>query len=128
MANAPFTFLLQNLRRRLGAPAEGTSDGQLLERFALHREEAAFAALMHRHGPMVLSGCRRVLPHAQDAEDAFQATFLMLVRKAGFIRKQSSVAGWLYRVAYHLALRTRTGLAARRTPLPRADECRSAPP
>ena len=83
----------------------GVSDGQLVERFARQKDEAAFDALMQRHGPMVLSVCQRVLRRVQDVEDTFQATFLMLVREAGSIQKRASVASWLYRVAYRLALR-----------------------
>jgi RNA polymerase sigma factor (sigma-70 family) len=85
--------------------SEFRSDGQLLEGFTRRREEAAFAALVDRHGPMVLGICRRVLHQAHDAEDAFQATFLALARKAGSISRGESVGGWLYRVAYRLAAR-----------------------
>jgi RNA polymerase sigma factor (sigma-70 family) len=89
------------------------SDRQLLERFAAGREEAAFALLVRRHGPMVLGLCRRVLRHEQDAEDAFQAAFLILARRAGSIR-QADVSGFLYRVAYHLAVRARADAAKRK--------------
>ncbi len=82
------------------------TDQQLLDRFAAGRDEAAFALLVRRHGPMVLGLCRRVLGHEQDAEDAFQAAFLILWRKAGSIR-QSDVGGFLYRVTYHLTVRAR---------------------
>ncbi len=64
-------------------------DRQLLERFAAHRDEAAFAALLKRHGPMVLGACQSVLHNLHDTEDAFQATFLVLARKAGSIRRRS---------------------------------------
>ena len=67
-----------------------SSDQQLIERFIVHRDESAFAALMQRHGPMVLSVCRRVMRHCHDAEDAFQATFLVLVRKAASIAPLAS--------------------------------------
>src|SRR2546423_4475006 len=95
--------------RRMLSPryASGLTDAQLLERFIAQRDEAAFESLMWRHGPKVLGVCRRVLRHEQDAEDAFQATFLVLVRKAGSIRRSASVGGWLYRGAYHPAGRAR---------------------
>jgi RNA polymerase sigma factor (sigma-70 family) len=84
------------------------TDQQLLESFIAHREESAFAALMHRHGPMVLSVCRRVLQHAHDAEDAFQATFLVLARRASAISKRGSVGSWLHGVAYRVATTAKT--------------------
>src|SRR5262249_31655390 len=86
---------------------------QLLERFALQREDAAFTALVRRHGPLVLGVCRRILHNWHDAEDAFQATFLVLARKAGSITKQESVASWLYQVAYRTAVRARARTARR---------------
>src|SRR5262245_9719238 len=79
----------------------GMSDGQLLERFVAGRGDAAetaFHALVSRHGPMVLGVCRRTLAHPHDAEDAFQATFLILVRKAGSVRVGDSLGPWLYGV------------------------------
>jgi RNA polymerase sigma factor (sigma-70 family) len=107
MANEPLGTLLRLLRRRAGDEvAGGLSDGQLLDRFVRRRDEAAFEALFWRHGPMVLSVCRRLLPPS-DAEDAFQATFLVLVRKAGSIGRRDAVGAWLYRVAYRVALRAR---------------------
>jgi RNA polymerase sigma factor (sigma-70 family) len=86
---------------------EGTSDRELLRRYVAGREEAAFVALLRRHGPMVLSVCRRAGGNLQDAEDAFQATFLVLARQAAAIRKQESVAAWLHGVAHRLALAAR---------------------
>jgi DNA-directed RNA polymerase specialized sigma24 family protein len=81
--------------RYAGSPAfDALSDGQLLEMFVRRREESAFAALVRRHGPMVLSVCRRVLRHSQDAEDAFQATFLVLVEKAPRLRQPELLANW----------------------------------
>src|SRR5207245_3439648 len=81
-----------------------SSDEELLERYAVGRDQAAFEVLVWRHGPMVLNLCRRILRHEQDAEDAFQATFLTLVRKAGSIAKREALGSWLYKVAYRVAL------------------------
>jgi RNA polymerase sigma factor (sigma-70 family) len=84
------------------------TDGDLVERFLAERDESAFAALIHRHGPMVLGVCRRILRNDADAEDAFQSTFLVLVRKAGSIRPRSMVGNWLYGVAHNTALKARS--------------------
>src|SRR5438105_11988132 len=84
--------------------APGVSDAQLLARFIACRDERAFAALVRRHGRRIWGVCHRVLRHQQDAEDAFQAAFLVLARKARSVVKRESVGGWLYRVAYHIAL------------------------
>ncbi len=89
------------------------TDAQLLEQFVGRRDEHAFAALMVRHGPMVLCLCRQMLRDNQEAEDAFQASFLVLARNASSIRKRPSLSSWLYGVAYRVAARLR-GVAARR--------------
>jgi DNA-directed RNA polymerase specialized sigma24 family protein len=103
------------------------SDGELLDRFLDQREEAAFGALLQRHGPMVLGVCQRVLGDAHLAEDSFQATFMVLVRRAATIGRQSPLGGWLYAVAQRIALKSRAQAAARRsmerrsTVMPRVD-------
>jgi RNA polymerase sigma factor (sigma-70 family) len=106
--------LVRHLRRCADPLRGGTSDGQLLERFAAVRDEAAFAELVRRHGPMVLGVARRVLGDVHDAEDVFQAAFLVLARKAGSVRWRESVGGWLFPVAYRLALKVRAGRERRR--------------
>src|SRR6267378_2564950 len=96
--------LLRQLRTYIaGQKAEGETDQDLLEQFLSKRDEASFAELLERHGPMVLGVCRRVLHDEHLAEDAFQATFLILARKAGSIRKQTALASWLHGVALRLA-------------------------
>ena len=106
--------VIRRLRRLGGLHGDlAQSDAQLLDRFARRRDESAFAALMVRHGPIVLGVCRRLLHDSQEAEDAFQASFLILARKAGGVRRQALLGGWLYGVAYRVAARLR-GRAARR--------------
>jgi RNA polymerase sigma factor (sigma-70 family) len=89
------------------------TDAELLQRFVTHREETAFAALLQRHGRLVMGVCRRVLPRTQDAEDAFQATFLTLVRRAGSIRNTEAVGSWLYCVARRIATKVGVDMARR---------------
>jgi RNA polymerase sigma factor (sigma-70 family) len=100
---------LQHLQQTLCAEANGApTDGQLLACFVATRDEQAFAALVRRHGPMVLGVCRRLLRHQHDAEDAFQATFLVLARKAATVVKREAVGSFLYIIAYRTALKART--------------------
>jgi RNA polymerase sigma factor (sigma-70 family) len=113
MANG-LNQVLDHLKRVLGHDEGGPTDGQLLARFVAERDEAAFAALVRRHGPMVLGVCRRVLRDRHDAEDAFQAAFLLLSCKAASVVRREAVGGWLYRVAYHAALEARARSARRR--------------
>jgi RNA polymerase sigma factor (sigma-70 family) len=93
----------------------GLSDGQLLDLFIEEHDEAAFEALLARHGPMVLSVCRGILRDPGDAEDAFQATFLVLVRKAVTIRGRHVLGGWLYQVAHRVAIQANKATARRRS-------------
>lgn len=112
--NATGAELVRYLRTlTAGRVNDACTDQQLLEQFVTRREQTAFASLVRRHGPMVLGVCRRVLDHDQDAEDAFQATFLILARKAGSIRKHESLNSWLHGVAYHVAERLRAKEARR---------------
>ena len=112
MAGAGLRRALRSLCRAAGLADAGVPDAQLLERFVAGRDEAACELLLWRHGPMVLGVCERLLDNEADAEDAFQATFLALVRKAGSVGRGEAVGHWLYRVAYRAALKARA-LSAR---------------
>jgi RNA polymerase sigma factor (sigma-70 family) len=113
MADNLLRLLLRGTRPIDGLPAGGLSDAELLERFVSQRDAAAFEVLLWRHGPMVLGVCRRLLRHEHDAEDAFQATFLTLAKKAGSIGRREACAAWLHRVACHVALNARAATAVR---------------
>ncbi len=119
MAHDPLRQLLRSIGK-LGEAAGATiSDAQLLERFVRTRDEAAFELLVWRHGPMVLAVCKRLLADTHDVEDAFQTTFLVLVRKAASVSQGAALGGWLYQVAYRAALRlgaARAKRAARERP------------
>src|SRR5438105_4798451 len=111
MAKARLESVLGHLRQLVARQSAGRlSDGQLLERFATQRDEVAFATLMRRHGQMVLNVARRVLHCLQDAEEVFQATFLVLACKAPSIRKHEALGCWLHGVAHRLALKARAEL------------------
>jgi RNA polymerase sigma factor (sigma-70 family) len=115
MAAGQLSKVIEHLRRVLVNPdTMGLADGELLHRYVGEKDEAAFEALVRRHGPMVMGVCQRVLRHAHDAEDAFQATFLVLVRKASALRCPGSIGNWLYGVAYRTALEARKVAAKRR--------------
>jgi RNA polymerase sigma factor (sigma-70 family) len=103
------------------------TDAQLLEHFSRTRSEIAFAALMRRHGALVLSVSRRYLGNLHDAEDVYQATFLVLARKAGKLRRRTGLGNWLRGVAYRLALKARTSAARRRSLERRAAEMAKLP-
>jgi RNA polymerase sigma factor (sigma-70 family) len=98
----------------MSTDAAGLADRALLERFLANRDEAAFEALVRRHGPMVLGVARRVLPNASDADDVFQAAFLVLVRKAASVSRPELLGNWLYGVAFHTARAARTAARLRR--------------
>src|SRR2546429_7244589 len=116
MSNNHLAFLLDHLYRAAPRPsAEGATDAALLTRYVATRDEASFAALVRRHGPMVLGVCRRVLHDFHDAEDAFQATFLVLAKKAASLVVGESLGCWLYEVACRTALEACTLTARRRS-------------
>src|SRR4051794_33493570 len=115
--------VIRYLRTAAGGPAAALSDGQLLQRFATGRDQAAFTVLVRRHGPMVLGVCRRVLGDRHAADDAFQATFLVLARKAGTIAHPELLPRWLHGVACRTAARAKVEAAKRR-----ARERRAAAP
>jgi RNA polymerase sigma factor (sigma-70 family) len=125
MVTAQLHGVLRGLR---DTPLSEAPDAQLLEWFARAQEEAPFTALVRRHGPMVWSVAQRVLPQLQDVEDVFQATFLLLARKAESIRKAASVASWLHGVAHRLALKVRVQKARRQSREKRAADMRQSEP
>jgi RNA polymerase sigma factor (sigma-70 family) len=113
MSASPAAPILNSLRRLVRAQ-RAADDRELLDRVAAGHDEAAFAEVLRRHGPLVWAVCRRVLRQEQDVEDAFQATFVVLARKAGSFRIRASLASWLYGVAYRVAVRARADDARRR--------------
>ena len=116
MSRAPLNELVQNLRRTVEAyRLDPLPDAELLERFRRTTDPAAFEAIVRRHGDRVLAACHKVLSDPADVEDAFQATFVVLLREARSVRKRESLGGWLYGVAH------RTALQARRRATRRAD-------
>jgi RND family efflux transporter MFP subunit len=115
MAADRLTKVIRDIRAATRQDAASLSDGQLLDHFIEHKDEAAFALLIRRHGAMVWGVCRRALARHHDAEDAFQATFLVLARKAASVRPREMVANWLYGVAHRTALKARATDAKRRT-------------
>jgi RNA polymerase sigma factor (sigma-70 family) len=115
VSDALLATVLRQLHKLSAArPPEGETDRDLLRRFATVQDRQAFEALVRRHGPLVLGVCRRVLRHEQDAEDAFQATFLVLARKAGSIRDGAAIVSWLHGVAYRTARAAKRAACRRR--------------
>lgn len=114
MPSAPLSTVLRFLHDVVAPKLEQCSDDELLHAFAARSEEAAFAAIVRRHGELVLNVCRHVLGHEQDAEDAFQATFFVLARKAASLRNAGSLAAFLHGVAYRLSLKAKRDAARRR--------------
>src|SRR5262245_6317810 len=106
--------VIRHLRHVLGLDDGAAADAELLGRYVERRDAAAFEALVRRHGSLVWGVCRRILGANDDAEDAFQATFLVFARKATGIRKWDSVGSWLYGVARQIARQLQTQLAVRR--------------
>jgi RNA polymerase sigma factor (sigma-70 family) len=125
---SPASRVVQHLRQIFHGDLAMLRDAELLQRFAEMQDEQAFAALVHRHGPLVLGVCRRILQSVHDAEDAFQATFLVLARRASAIRKPDSLASWLYEVAYRLARKMKADLCKRRVRETKAQPPAPVPP
>jgi RNA polymerase sigma factor (sigma-70 family) len=115
--------ILPELKKLVSRQDNQTADRELLRRFSAERDEAAFAEIVRRHGPMLLRVCQRVLHNGHDAEDICQAAFLLLAQKATSIRWRDSVAGWLYQTAYRVSLKARTAASRRRQ-----HETRTIPP
>ena len=114
MPATQFGELIRHIHTMAAGPsAREKTDCELLEEFSVRGNEAAFAALVARHGPMVLRVCRRVLNHEQDAEDAFQAVYLVLAQNARSIRKREALAEWLHGVAYRTAMKAKRTAARR---------------
>src|SRR5438309_2237546 len=108
MATRAADMVLRHIRRWAGKPPEAAqTDAQLLGRFVGQGDEAAFAELVGRHGRLVYNVCLRILHDGHHAEDAFQATFLVLAKKAPAIGRRDSIASWLYGVAYRIAVRAK---------------------
>ncbi len=128
MKTAPLSKVLGFVQRIAVKNAAAPTDRELLERYIDCRDDFAFTELVRRHGPMVLSACRRIMRHEQDAEDVFQAAFMVLARRAGSIRKSESLSGWLYQVAYRLALRGRQIRVSRCEHAVSIDVIETAPP
>jgi RNA polymerase sigma factor (sigma-70 family) len=130
MTHAPLATVVRSIRKAVPSPPDECPDRQLLQDFVGRRDQASFTLIIRRHGPMVLGVCRRVLNHRQDAEDAFQAAFLVLARKAASIRKGDSLASWLHGVSYRIAMKAKRDAARRRKHETRAQRpsCKTSSP
>src|ERR1700722_16311704 len=113
MPTSPLKLVIRQLRAATERDGAGRTDGELLTRFLSHRDNDALAALVHRPAPMVWGVCRRLLRSPHDAEDALQATFLVLVRKAATVMPREMVGNWLFGVAHQTAVRLRATAAKR---------------
>ncbi len=123
MAGAHLVAALRQIHRLFEAgTVAGLTDGQLIERFLSTRDESAFTALVGRHGPMVLAVCRTVLKDSPEVEDAFQATFLVLIRRAGTIWRRDAVGGWLHRVAHRVAVQANHDRSRKNSLMGQADD------
>ncbi len=124
MAKGTLSTVLQHVQRMAAAAqVSGMGDSELLRRFIDQHDETAFAAVVRRHGGLVFGVCRQVLKHEQDAEDAFQATFLALAQGAASVRRAESLASWLHGTAYRLSMRAKRDIARRRVHERRATPC-----
>jgi DNA-directed RNA polymerase specialized sigma24 family protein len=129
MDSAALGSALRQIHRLFAEGAvAGLSEAQLLDRFRARCDSAAFEALVARHGPMVLAVCRDILRDLDDAEDAFQATFLVLVKKAGTIRGRDTLGGWLHKVAHRVAFQANAAAARRRAHERQAGQMAAASP
>src|SRR5262249_42496159 len=129
MATAQVSHFLRRLTRGMvAATLADQSDRQLVERFLAGQDEAVFEAILRRHGAMVYRVCWRVLQHHQDAEDAFQATFLVLAQRLRTVRKHASLASWLHGVAHRVALKSKGAAARRRRHEEQAAASQTMPP
>jgi RNA polymerase sigma factor (sigma-70 family) len=127
MATGPVNLVIRQMRRIALSHDNGyISDGWLLDAFLKAKDEAAFEALVKRHGPMVLGVCRRLLRNTHDAENAFQATFVVLLRKAHAIRNRDLLGNWLYGVACRTAMKARANAARRKAKERQVNDMRSA--
>jgi DNA-directed RNA polymerase specialized sigma24 family protein len=112
----PHARLLRHIHQLLPLDCDtDDADGELLARYVHHRDEVAFTAIVRRHGSMVLNLCRRLIGDTHAAEDAFQATFLVLARQAGSIRRAGALSAWLYGIAHRIAIKARASAARTKT-------------